>query len=130
LAKTLNGNYVAIQQTESRADILPPPAEMERYEALYPGITRILIDTYTAQVNHRIELETTVIEGDNKRATRGQVISAAIAFICICMGGALTYFDKNVGGLSLIFGSLGTLLTAFYGGAIIRRKERKEKNTL
>jgi hypothetical protein len=45
------------------------------------------------------------------------------------MGGVLTYFDKNVAGLSLIFGSLGTLLTAFYGGALIRRKERKEKDS-
>jgi uncharacterized membrane protein len=128
LAKMPDGNLIAIQQTESRTDILPPPNEMERYETLYPGITKVLIDTYTAQVNHRIKLETTVIEGDSKRANRGQIISAGIALLCISLGGVLTYLDKNIAGLSLIFGSLGTLLTAFYGGAIIRKIERVQKD--
>ena len=87
-----------------------------------------MIDTYTTQVNHRIKLETTVIEGENKRTNKGQIISAVIALLSIGIGGALTYFDKNVGGLALIFGSLGTLLTAFYGGAIIRKIERVQKD--
>jgi uncharacterized membrane protein len=124
-----NGDYLAIQHTESRTDILPPPNEMERYENIYPGTTKIMIDTYTAQVAHRIKLETMVIEGDNKRANKGQIISAAIAFVCIGIGAVLTYLDKNVAGLSFLFGSIGTLLTAFYGGAIIRKIERTKKDS-
>jgi len=120
-----NGDIIAFQH--SRTGILPPPHEMERYETPCLGITKTLLDTYTAQVNHRIKLETTVIEEDNKRANKGQIISAVIALLCIGIGGFLTYFDKNVGGLSLIFGSLGTLLTAFYGGAVIRKIERLQK---
>jgi uncharacterized membrane protein len=123
-----DGNLLAIQQTEMRSDIIPPPNEMEKYEALYPGITKILIDTYTVQVSHRCNLEDTVIKGDNRRADRGQIISAIITLISILIGGFLTYLDKNVAGLSLIFGSLGALLTSFYAGAIIRKIERVQKD--
>jgi hypothetical protein len=123
-----SGDLFAYQHTESRTDILPPPDEMERFEALHPGITKIILDTYVAQVNHRMALETTVIEGDNKRATRGQIISGVLGLVCIVSGGILTYLGKDVVGLSLIFGSIGTLLTAFYGGAILRKIERVQKD--
>jgi len=94
---------------------------------MHPGIAKIIMDSYIAQVNHRMSLEKIVIEGDNKRANKGQIISAIIAFLCITTGSVLTYLGKNVVGLSLIIGSIGTLLTAFYGGAIIRKIERANK---
>ena len=119
---------VAYDHAEYRTDILPPPDELERYEALSPGITKAILDTYVAQVEHRIKLETSVIEGDNKRANKGQVISASLSFFCIALGGALVYLDKDIAGLSLIIGSIGTLLTAFYGGAILRKVERDKKS--
>jgi hypothetical protein len=43
-------------------------------------------------------------------------------------GSILTYLGKDAVGLSLIFGSIGTLLTAFYGGAILRKIERVQKD--
>jgi uncharacterized membrane protein len=128
LTQTPSGDLVAYQRTEFRADILPPPDELERYEVMHPGTAKTILDTYVAQVEHRMKLETSVIEGDNRRANRGQIISAVIAFISITAGGILTFLDKNVAGLSLIFGSIGTLLTAFYGGAILRKIERTQKD--
>lgn len=128
IAKISNKEFIQATLEHTQTSILPPPEDMKEYETIYPGITRILIDTYTSQVNHRINLETIVVEGDNKRANRGQIISAILAFVCIGLGGFLIYQNKNIGGLALIFGSLGTLLTAFYGGAIIRKNERIKKN--
>jgi len=122
-----SGDLVAQQNIESRVDILPPPDELERYEAMYPGTTKIIVDSYMAQVNHRIALEDAVIEGDNKRANRGQVISAVLVSLCIVIGGFLIYFDKKIEGLATIIISLGTLLTAFYSGAILRKIERVQK---
>jgi uncharacterized membrane protein len=128
LAKTPSGDLVAYQHTESRTDILPPPDELERYEAMHPGTTQIILETYVSQVNHRMTLEKYVIEGDNKRANRGQVISSILGLLCIVSGSILTYLGKDAVGLSLIFGSIGTLLTAFYGGAILRQIERVKKD--
>ncbi|MCL2758800.1 MAG: DUF2335 domain-containing protein [Treponema sp.] len=122
-----SGELVASANLEYRVDILPPPDELERYEKIHPGIAKIIMDSYISQVNHRMTLEKTIIEGDNKRANKGQIISAAIAFLCIIAGSVLTYLGKSVVGLSLIVGSIGTLLTAFYGGAILRKIERVNK---
>ena len=107
---------------------LPPPAELERYEELYPGATKILFDNFLQQSSHRMELEKTTIESDNKRASRGQIISAILAFYCITSGVVLTVLGYNIVGISLIIGSIGSLLGAFYGGAIIRKMERAQKN--
>jgi uncharacterized membrane protein len=111
-----------------RQSPLPPPAEVEKYEILYSGATKLLFDNFLQQSNHRMELEKTTVQNDNKRANRGQIISAIMAFYCITTGGVLTFLGHNVVGLSLIIGSIGTLLTAFYGGAILRKIERIEKN--
>jgi len=112
---------------EFRKSPFPPPAELEKYETLYPGAAKLLFDNFVAQTNHRMHLEKTTIEGDNKRANRGQIISAIITLACIGVGSWLTYIGKNIVGLSMIVGSIGTLLTAFYGGAIIRKIERTQK---
>jgi len=127
LIKTPSGDLVAQQHFESRVEILPPPDELERYEAMHPGTAKIILDSYTAQVNHRMALEDAVIKGDNKRANRGQIISAVLVFVCVLIGGFLIYIDKKVEGLATIIISLGTLLTAFYSGAILRKIERVQK---
>ena len=107
---------------------LPPPVELEKYESLYPGVTKLLFDNFVRQSEHRMKLETTVVTGDNRRANRGQIISAIMAFLCIGAGSALTFLGKNVEGLALIFGSMGSILVAFYGGAVLRKMERIQKN--
>ncbi len=101
LVKTPSGDLLAQQYYESRTDILPPPDELERYETMYQGTTKIILDTYVAQVKHRMALESTVIEADNKRANRGQIISGLLALLSIASGSFLTYFGKDAVGLSL-----------------------------
>jgi uncharacterized membrane protein len=127
LMKAPSGEILAFDHTEFRSSILPPPDELERYEALNQGTAKIILDTYVAQVNHRMTLEDAVIKGDDKRATRGQIIAGALGFVCIASGTVLAFLGKDVVGMSLIIGSIGTLLTAFYGGAIIRTIERTKK---
>jgi uncharacterized membrane protein len=121
--ETAEYGFMAVRQSP-----LPPPTELEKFEVLYPGAAKLVFDNFISQSNHRMELEKMTISGDNKRADRGQIISAILSVLCIATGGFLTYLDKNVAGLSMIFGSLGTLLTAFYGGAILRKIERTQKD--
>lgn len=110
-----------------RQSPLPPPEELEKFEKLCPGVTKLVFDNFINQSNHRMELEKSTILGDNKRANRGQLISAVLVFLCVVIGGFLIYFDKNIEGIAMILVSLGTLLTAFYGGAILRKNERVQK---
>lgn len=51
-------------------DFLPAPDDLDRYELHNPGITKVLTEAFVAQQSHRMELERTVIGGDNIRAHR------------------------------------------------------------
>ncbi|MDR2095412.1 MAG: DUF2335 domain-containing protein [Treponema sp.] len=86
---------------------LPPPAELEKYESLYPGATKLLFDNFINQTNHRMELENMVIREDNKRAK----ILAAILFI---MG-------KDGVAIAAVFTAIAPIIIAFIANSISRQ---------
>lgn len=78
---------------------LPPPAELEKYEILYPGATKLLFDNFINQSNHRIELETFAIQEDAKRADRGQIIAAILCMMVLAPSVVLLFLGKPLIGL-------------------------------
>lgn len=100
---------------------------MKVYEELCPGFTREFLETYKAQSSHRQSLEAVAINGDDKRATRAQYISAMLV---VFFGGAGAYLITqgfDIAGYVSLVGVLAGLIGAFFGGAIIRYAERKAK---
>jgi Predicted membrane protein len=115
------------QASYQRSSILPPAHELEHYETLYPGTTRILLETYQRQVAHRIEIEENVIRGDTRRADNGQIMAFILALVTIIGGFVLVILGKSIIGISSILGALATLLGVFMYGTRSRRKERENK---
>lgn len=116
-----------VAMAEYRSGILPPPEEMERYEQLVPGLTDRLVKTYEKQVQHRIEIEKTVIEGDSKRANRGQNYSFIIVMAIICIAFYLMINGYNIAGLGSLLVGIGSLISIFIGTSRNRSEERKNK---
>ena len=52
---------------------IPSAEELAKYEAVKPGITDIILSTYQKQVEHRINIENSVITHKNMNTTIGQV---------------------------------------------------------
>ena len=113
-----------------RKSVLPPPNELERYEALQPGITDRLLSSYEKQQEHRMELEKEVISTGVKQSLRGQVFAFILGAITIAGGLFLIIKDKNVQGYTLIVGSAATLAGVFVYGKRRNEKERIEKARL
>jgi hypothetical protein len=101
---------------------------VEKYEGLYPGATKLLFDNFINQSNHRMELEKTVIKGDNYRANIAQWLSFALGMTALIGGFLLILKGKDGIGFASIIGALGTLLSSFIGGLLSRRKERENKD--
>jgi uncharacterized membrane protein len=116
---------VAVSQY--RAGILPPPDELERYEQIEPGITNRLLQTFEDQVKHRIDIEKTVIEGDSKRANRGQVFAFIIVMVVLGISVFLMMNGYSISGLVSLFVGVGSLASIFIGTSINRAEERKRK---
>ncbi len=119
-----------IQQTVSveRVGILPPPEEMEAYEKIQPGITKILLDSFVEQSQHRMQLEKATINSGISNSKRGQVFAFILSLSVIIGGFVLVFMDKNVIGISAILGALATLVGIFIYGNKSKKDERLKKS--
>jgi len=115
--------------TEIRSGILPAPDDLERYEKLVPGITDRLMKTYEMQVNHRVHIENVVIEGDSKRANRGQIFGFITVLVVLGIAVFLMIKGYSIGGLGTLVAALATLVGVFIGTSANRRAERQKKNS-
>jgi len=106
---------------------LPPPEEMQKYESLYPGATKLLFDNFITQTNHRIELEKTVIQGDNKRADKAQRNSFIIAMSILILSGILFFLGKDGYAIAAVITAIAPIIIAFISSSISRKKEREAK---
>ena len=106
---------------------LPPPVILKEYESMLPGSAERILKMIEGQAAHRIEIESTVIKGDDRRSFMGLIFGFVIALAAL--GGAifLIYNDKNVAGLIIATTAIAGLVGAFVYGASSRRAERTLK---
>jgi len=110
-----------------RKSPFPPPAELEKYELLYPGVTKQLFDNYVKQTDHRIELEKMVVEGDNKRANTGQHYSFVITLSFMIMAIVLFMFGKDLAAIGSGIIAMVPIVTSFINSSVKRKEEREAK---
>ena len=106
---------------------LPSPAELEKYENLYPGVTKLLFDNFINQTNHRMELEKQVIQGDDKRATVAQRNSFIITIAILLLAACLFFLGKDGSAIAAVFTAIAPMVIAFISSSISRKKERDKK---
>src|SRR5437773_2627905 len=82
-------DVVMLAQTEIRAQVtsgpLPSPDILREYDLLVPGAAERFIARFEKQSEHRMHLERTVIEGDDRRANRAQWISGRLGFAALAV---------------------------------------------
>ena len=120
-----------IIRKEVRAEIysgpLPHPAHLERYEKLYPGAAKLLLELLDIQAKHRMGIEKTVIASNIINERRGQLFAFIICMTVIVGGFVAIYFEKNVLGISSVLGSLAVLAAVFFGGKSRSKKELQKR---
>ena len=100
---------------------------MERYEKVYPGFSKIVMERYVKQSDHRMELENKVIDSGIKNSKRGQIFAFILALLTISIGAFLIYLNKDVLGIVAILGALATLVGVFIYGNKSKKDERIKK---
>ena len=109
---------------------LPPPADLERYEKIYPGMTERLVALHERtfelarnQAEHRQKLEIEVIQGNLGSQSRGQWMAFIIVIASLLAGAFLIYSGKKAEGLWAMFAPLSGVLAVF---VVTRSKHDKE----
>ena len=121
-----------VQVSASWSGPIPPPGDIERYEAVLPGATdRILTMAEKAQ-SHRhdrammsLETEKMVASEDSKRSYLGVVSALLISLICIGGGLYLIFAGQAWAGIALVGFDLAGLVAVFIYGTNSRRTESR-----
>lgn len=90
----------------------PHPEHMERYAALYPGAPAMIFEQFEKQSEHRRTVESTYMNGNERRANIGQWLAFGIVIVAIGVGLVSVLIGQAVTG-GVIVGA------AFTGGVVL-----------
>jgi len=92
---------------------LPPPEILARFEELYPGSAKLIIDDFLNESVQRREAERKALPSVLFRQTLGAISASLLGFVGLGGGIWLSHEGRPLGGLSSVLGTLGTLLAIF-----------------
>lgn len=127
------GNPAPVQRGVSaiglsyRSGPLPSAKELAEYDAVAPGTAQIIVSKFAQQTDHRVDLESTVVKGNDRRSDRGQWMAYSIAMTAVVGGIVLIALGKPTGGFVAIITAITGLVAVFITGKVFQWKERQAK---
>jgi uncharacterized membrane protein len=117
-----------LSQSVTFSGPLPHPDILKKFDDVFPGAAKIIVEMAQNQSEHRQELEKSVIASDIKNSKLGLYFGFIIGMTGIIGGTTIIIFESVWPGLSLSLMSLASLVGTFVYGSQGRKKEREEKN--
>jgi uncharacterized membrane protein len=117
-----------ITEASAFAGPIPPPELLKKYNEIIPDGANRILEMAERQSAHRIELEKTVIEGDNRRANWGLVCGFTFGLIVFVLSFILIMYGHDWAGVALATTDLVVLVGTFVYGTRARRQERERRN--
>jgi len=106
---------------------MPPASELDKYEQIYPGAAKIIIDMAIKEQHQRHSLENKDMNAVISLTKSGQRFGFFLALIGLLMGAILVYFDKDITQYVFLLGALATLiLAAIYGRRKLSQMDREK----
>lgn len=121
-APNARATVTTIQTTYSGP--LPAPADLERYDAIVPGMAGRLLEKFEQQADHRMALEKHVVHGDVRRANWGLVAGTVFGLAVLVGSVTLILNGHETPGTLALLSTFVTYGGAFLYGSETRRRER------
>ena len=106
---------------------LPAPEDLARYNDIEPGIAHRIVCMAEQQAEHRQRLETIAVSSGAWNSKWGLIAAWSLGMASIVGGAWIISIGKSAEGLSLIIGSLGSLVGVFLYGKRSTQKELEKK---
>ncbi len=106
---------------------IPPPELLEGYENIVPGSADRIIRMTERQIDHRTNIESLIVKGDNRRADKGLTFAFMLGILCIVVAAALAYLGQPNVAIVIIVVLFGTGTTTYIYGTNVRKQERENK---
>ena len=123
---TANSKLVEIFST----GILPPPATLQKYEQIMPGLAKIVVRNAEQQTLHRLEIEKRTLKSNNVKSFAGLIFGFLIGIFGLGGGFYLTFKGYNVIGVIFTSSTLVTLVMTFIYGSQSKRNGMQRNSEL
>lgn len=111
-----------------RSSPFPPFEELQEYEKLHPGCSKLIFEAFENQSAHRLKIEDKVITSQQNQSKTGQFMAFATALAVLGVAGWLTINNHDtVGGILGGFDIVG-LATVFIIGNRQQSENLQAKN--
>lgn len=107
---------------------IPPPELLRQYDEIIPSGANRILTMAENQSSHRIELERTVIKGDNRRANAGLATGFIFGLIAFYLSYLLVMAGHDLAGIALGTTDLVALVGTFVYGTRARKQERQRRD--
>ena len=115
------------QLTGSFSGPIPPPQVLREYDEILPGLAGRIVAQAERQTEHRISLESKVIESDISRSRQGPICGLIVALACVGGGIITVLYGHDWAGTTIATAAVVALAGVFVYGTAMRRSERTDK---
>jgi len=106
----------------------PSPDVLREYELIVPGAADRIIAMAERQAEHRQKLEAIAVKGGSTRASLGAAFGFLLGMTAVMGGIYLAAGGQELGGYSMVLGTVATLAAVFVYGRKSAQAELAEKS--
>ena len=118
---------VSASHSQSYSGPLPPPELLTKFNEVIPnGAERIMVMA-EKQNNHRIAIETTVVNNQQRQSTVGQYFALLITITALALAGWLIYLGHDGAGGTIGVAAVTSVAVAFITGRNKQTADLKAK---
>lgn len=126
--RNISASLTSVSITQQVQSLMPSLVELigelaDKHKDLAIIITNDIVE----RRKHREKIEERVIDGDNRRADRGQFISWVFAMLALAFGFVLILTDRSTWGLVLVVTAVVPLMGVNLIGRVAAARERSQK---
>jgi len=110
--------------------ILPPPATLQKYEQIMPGLAKMVVRNAEQQTLHRLEIEKRTLKSNIVKSFAGLIFGFLIGIFGLGGGFYLTFKGYNIIGIIFTSSTLVTLVMTFIYGSQSKRNGNQRKTEL
>jgi uncharacterized membrane protein len=126
---TVQSRRTTIQaQAVSFQGPIPPPELLREYNEIVPNGADRIVKMAEAQSSHRIDLESIVIKGDDRRADRGLYTGFTIGIVMLVLSFIMVMYGHGVEGTIFGTADLAGLIGIFVYGRNVKLKELQRRD--
>ena len=104
---------VLVSESISYEGPVPPPGLLQEFDQVIPNGADRIMSMAEKQLEHRISLESKVVEANNRDSLLGVFFAGMIGLIAISGAIYLLANNKNIQGLGIFIGTLATLIGVY-----------------